>query len=62
MVAKEREMDYEFICRTEGCKSNGLISIITDPAMVVICGWCHQEFTDRTPITPEAVIDTEPIV
>jgi hypothetical protein len=55
-------MTIQFICRTEGCTSNGLISLIEDPADLVICGWCHNEITDRTPVTPKPVIDINPTV
>lgn len=45
--------DINLICRTPECLNKDFTIVFPDPAELVICGGCHKEITDKTPVNSE---------
>ena len=43
-------MLWNLTCHTEGCVNDNFTVQFPDPTELVICGGCHQEITDKTPV------------
>ena len=43
-------MNVNVVCRTPDCVSNGKVSLLVDPPLLVGCGWCGLEITDKTEV------------
>jgi hypothetical protein len=43
-------MLWNLTCHTPDCHNEDFTVQFPDPAELVICGGCHQEITDKTPI------------
>lgn len=44
-------MQVNVVCRTTICISNGLVTMLTDPMGLIVCGHCGNEITDKTEIS-----------
>ena len=45
--------NVNLICHTENCVNKDFEIVFPDPEDLVICGGCHNEITDKTPINSE---------